>query len=200
MAHVPHQKSNTRFLIASFLFFLSILASFLFNFLAHNAESYWVLNKPIASGTTIVSSDLQLRKATLDSSITGYLTSKSSPVGFRATRNLVAGELLARSALSASHSASDVVTLSISIRAVDLPESVQSGDVVDLYFVDGNINQSATVEPYRVVERAFVLGVTRNSANFSSDIALTISIDNRYTSQVLSATAHGRVVAVLSVD
>lgn len=189
---------QTRLLIASALFSLSIFSSFLFNFLSHNKESYWILKNPIAAGSTINSSDIELRKAALDPTMTAYLSSKSSPIGLMANRNLVVGELLTRNALNQTRSTSDFVTLSVSIRAVDLPESVRPGDVVDLYAVADKRSQALSTEPSRVAERAFVLGVSRNSANFSSDVALTISIDNRFTTQVLSATADGRLVTVLS--
>lgn len=193
------RNSHTRLIVASSLFALSILASFLFTYTSHQGEKHWVLTHPVAKGVQISESDLTLVRASLATPIHFYLTSQENPFGFISKRNLRAGELLTSFDLSSDRSLLTTESISLAVRASDIPISVQMGDLVTLYQVHDSRNGEAVQPPTEVVSGVFIQEISRKSANFGSDIAVTISLNRRDIPGVLHATASGRIV-VASVN
>jgi hypothetical protein len=197
--NTPNPKnSQTRLIVASTLFALSILASFLFTYTSHLGEKYWVLTQPIAKGVQIGESDLTLVKASLASPIRSYLSSSDNPVGSISQRNLRAGELLSEADISIDSSLLTTESISLAVRAADIPLSVQIGDLVTLYQVHDARNGEVVQPPNEVISAVFIQDISRKSANFGSDIALTISLNRRDVPAVLQASASGRIVVATS--
>ena len=188
------KNSHTRLIVASSLFVLSILASFLFTYTSHLGEKYWVLSRPVAVGAEISNRDLHLVKASLASPISEYLSARENPVGSISMRNLHSGELLRSSDISSdrTHLASE--NISLAVRAVDIPPSVQIGELVTLYQVQDSRNGEVVQPPTEVISGVFVRDISRKSANFGSDIALTISLNRHDVPKILLASASGRIV------
>jgi len=198
MSNLSHKKSQQRLIIAGALFFTSILASFLISYLSQSGAHYWVLTHPLARGTQIESSDISLVKISLGEGVRGYLSSTANPIGSITRRSINAGELINQSDLSTNSEDLTSESLSISIRASDISPSISSGSLISLYQVHDARNGEVVPEPVRVLTGVFVKEVSRKSANFGSDLSLTITVNRDDVTNILSATSSGRIVVVSS--
>ena len=198
MSNIESKKSQQRLIIAGALFFTSILASFLIAYLSQSGSHYWVLREPLPRGVQIQSSDLLLTKASLGLDARGYISSAENVVGSITRRNLSRGELLNSNDLSDDSSDLTSESLSISIRATDISATSSTGDLVSLYQVHDARNGEAVPEPLRILTGVYIREISRKSANFGSDISLTVTIDRDDVGRLLSATSSGRIVVVSS--
>jgi hypothetical protein len=198
MSNIESKKSQQRLIIAGALFFTSILASFLIAYLSQSGSHYWVLREPLPRGVQIQSSDLLLTKASLGLDARGYISSAENVVGSITRRNLSRGELLNTNDLSDDSSELTSESLSISIRATDISATSSTGDLVSLYQVHDARNGEAVPEPLRILTGVYIREISRKSANFGSDISLTVTIDRDDVGRLLSATSSGRIVVVSS--
>jgi hypothetical protein len=107
---------------------------------------------------------------------------------------LQSGELLRSSDISSDSSYLTTENISLAVRAADIPSSVQIGELVSLYQVQDSRNGEVVQQPTEVISGVFVRDISRKSANFGSDVALTISINRRDIPTVLQASASGRLV------
>jgi hypothetical protein len=196
MHPTPEQKSHTRLIIASALFLLSIATSFGFSFLAHRGVSYWVITHPVAQGSALTSSDLARVTSSIDRSISSYISASENPIGMIARRNMPAGVFIDRRDLAADSGELSTADVSISVRAADMPANVGVGANVSLYHLVDSRNGEVVMDPELILERAFVKEVARKSANFASDITLTITLNERDLPYLLQATTLGRLVVV----
>jgi hypothetical protein len=192
------KKSHTRLLIAGSLFFTSIAASLLIAYLSSLGGKYWVLNHPLPQGVELTASDISLTKVALGRGAQGYISSSLNPIGSITLRNLSAGTLLNISDLKRGGDGLDSESLSISVRAADLPATINVGEIVSLYRVFDARNGEAVPEPQRVISGVFIKEISQKGANFGGDIALTISLHRDEVQTVLSATSSGRLVVVAS--
>jgi hypothetical protein len=194
-----HQKqSNTRLLIAGALFFTSIIASLIIAYLSSTGDSYWVLKRPLSQGVMIGSADIDTVKITLGRGAIGYLSSPQNPVGLVTRRHLSAGEILNTGDLSANREDLDRESLSIGVRVADIPVATTAGDLVTLYQIFDARNGEDVPEPVRIISGVFIKEISRESANFGSDLGLTISLRREDVPLVLAATSSGRIVVVAS--
>lgn len=198
MTNLQSKKSQQRLYIAGALFLTSILASFLIAYLSQSGSHYWVLREPLPRGVQIQSSDLLLTKASLGLDARGYISSSENVVGSITRRNLNRGELLNSNDVSDDPSGLNSESLSISIRATDISPTNMPGDLVSLYQVHDARNGEAIPEPLRILTGVYLREISRKSANFGSDISLTVTIDRDDVGRLLSATSSGRIVVVSS--
>lgn len=198
MSLTTEKKSNSRLIIAGALFLTSIIASFAISYIANSGSHYWVLKEPLSRGVQIASSDLALVKMTLGKNARGYISDSSNPVGSITRRSLLSGELLNTNDITNNSEELLTESLSISIRATDIPQSTLPGDIVTLYQVFDARNGEEVMPPQRVISGVFIKEVARKSANFGSDLSLTISVQRDDVPLVLSATSSGRIVVVAS--
>ena len=198
MTNLQSKKSQQRLYIAGALFLTSILASFLIAYLSQSGSHYWVLREPLPRGVQIQSSDLLLTKASLGLDARGYISSAENVVGSITRRNLNRGELLNSNDVSDDSSGLTSESLSISIRATDISPTNMPGDLVSLYQVHDARNGEAIPEPLRILTGVYLREISRKSANFGSDISLTVTIDRDDVGRLLSATSSGRIVVVSS--
>ena len=198
MTNLQSKKSQQRLYIAGALFLTSILASFLIAYLSQSGSHYWVLREPLPRGVQIQSSDLLLTKASLGLDARGYISSSENVVGSITRRNLNRGELLNSNDVSDDSSGLTSESLSISIRATDISPTNMPGDLVSLYQVHDARNGEAIPEPLRILTGVYLREISRKSANFGSDISLTVTIDRDDVGRLLSATSSGRIVVVSS--
>ena len=198
MSNIQSKKSQQRLVIAGALFFTSILASFLISYLSQSGSQYWVLKEPLPRGVQIQSGDLLLSKASLGLDARGYIDSAENVVGSITRRNLSRGEFLNINDVSDDTDELTSESLSISIRATDISSTAMPGDLVSLYQVHDARNGEATPELRRILTGVYIREISRKSANFGSEISLTVTIDRDDVATLLSATSSGRLVVVSS--
>ncbi len=198
MPNLQSKKSSQRLAIAVALFFASILASFLIAYASQGGERYWVAKYPLARGVQIEASDLALIKSTLGVGVRGYFSSEDNPIGSITRRNMAEGELINMNDLSVNSEDLTSESLSISIRSSDISPTVAAGAIVSLYQVHDARNGEVVPEPVRVLSGVFVNDVSRKSANFGTDLTLTLTVSREDIATLLSATSSGRIVVVTS--
>lgn len=198
MHKINENKSQRRLIIATSLFGLSILASFLISYTSNLGDQYWVIAKPVARGVQLTGGDLALVKSKLDKHLSGYLKEKSKPIGSITTRNLEAGYFISRRDISENSTLLQSENVSIAVRASDIPTSTKVGDLISIFQVHDARNGEAIIEPIRILSGVFVYEISRKSANFASDLAITLTLDRDDVPALLSATSDGRLVLVSS--
>lgn len=198
MAIHTEKKSNNRLIIAGALFLASVIASLLISFLSNTGQQYWMLTHPLPQGVRIESSDLAPATATLDRNLRGYLSNSQPIVGAITRRPLGAGELLRSDAITDAKSELVTVTLSLQVRAADIPIAAAAGDFVTLYQLFDARNGETALPPRKILSEVFIDEISRKSANFGSDVSLTIALHRDDVATVLEATSSGRIVIVAS--
>lgn len=198
MPQTHSKKSQQRLAIAGSLFFASVLASLLISYLSQSGTKYWVLKEPLPSGVHIQASDLAIVKATLGQGVRGYLTFDENLIGSITRRNLSGGELININDISDDARNLTSESLSISIRSSDIGAATSPGDLVSLYHVHDARNGEIVPPPARILTGVYIREISRKSANFGSDISLTVTVDREDVSTLLSATSSGRIVVVSS--
>lgn len=188
------KSSQTRLVVASSLFLLSIVASFLISFTARLGDQYWVTTRALPSGVQITQGDVALVKATIPQQLESYLRSEENPVGSITTRNLPARDLLSTVDISNDSNLLRSEEISLAVRSVDIPMTITPGELISLYQVIDSRNGEPPIDPRQIISGVFLQEVTRKSANFASDVSITISLDRADIPLVLSATSAGRIV------
>ena len=196
---MPAKKtSRTRFIFALVLCGGALVASFLMSRAAASRENYWVVLHPISAGTAIEARDLGYQSVVLGTSAGTYLPATTNPIGSITRRRLATGELLEGSALTEDSVFLTHQQLSLSIRSVDIPSSIQIGELISLYQVHDRRSGDSEIAPDYILGEVFVSALDRKGSNFGGEVALTISVDRSDVPAVLAATTSGRIVAVRS--
>jgi hypothetical protein len=165
---------------------------------ANHSEKYWVVTRPIAAGTQVESSDVGLQSVSLGSSSHHYLSFAANPIGSITVRNLSTGELLQSSALTDDSLAMNHQQLALSIRSVDLPSTVEVGEVVTIFQLHDAKNGETSEPPHHIASGVFITSIDRKGSNFGGEVAITISIDRDVIGELLAASTSGRLVVVSS--
>jgi len=196
---MPAKKtSRARFILALTLCAGALLASFLMSRAAASRENYWVVLHPISAGTAIEARDLGSQSVVLGTSAGSYLSATTNPIGSITRRRLAAGELLEGSALTEDSVFLTHQQISLSVRSVDIPNSIQIGELISLYQVHDRRSGESEIAPDYILGEVFVAALDRKGSNFGGEVALTISVDRSDVPAVLAATTSGRIVAVRS--
>ena len=192
------KNSQTRLIVASALCAAALLASFAMSKAANQREKYWVVLKPVAVGTQLEPSDIGFQMVALGSSGANYLGEQSNPIGSITRRPLSVGDLLEIDSLTDNSSAMVNQQLSISLRNVDIPSTLQVGEVVTIFQLHDASNGESALEPNHVLSGVFIVGLDRKGSNFGGEAALTISVNRDTVLELLAATTSGRLVIVRS--
>lgn len=192
------KNSQTRLIVASALCAAALLASFAMSKAANQREKYWVVLKPVAVGTQLEQADVGYQMVALGNSGGNYLSEQSNPVGSITKRPLNPGDLLEINSLTNSSAALVNQQLSISLRNVDIPSTLQVGEVVTIFQLHDASNGEAALEPNHILSGVFIVALDRKGSNFGGEAALTISVNRDSVSDLLSATTSGRLVIVRS--
>ena len=194
----PKKSPQNRVVLTAILVSAALAASFAMSLAANQRERYWITLNPISAGSELRAGDIGYASASLGAAQSGYMTGSSNPTGSIALRRIPAGELVHRSAITQNPIALTHSELSLSVRAVDIPSDVSVGELVTMYHLHDAQNGEEEEPLQRILGGVFVTSIDRKSANFGSDVALTVSINREYIEEVLSATTSGRIVIVRS--
>lgn len=193
---VVKKKSQSRLYLAIALCCGALLASYLMSRAANTQEPYWVVVRPIAAGTQIEAADLGQQFVTLGSVAGKYLPIATNPIGSIARRRMMTGELLLGSSLTDDARALTHQEISVSVRAVDIPVDVSTGELISLYQVHDVREVNSMIAPKFVTSGAFVTSIDRKGSNFGGEVALGLSLERSEIASVLAASTSGRLVVV----
>mgnify|MGYP000081208338 CR=1 FL=1 len=192
------KSQQTRFVVATALFAAAVISALALTALGNRTETFWVARHSLVPGTQISANDLDQVEVALGALSGSYLSKRSSPVGSYLLRAVPAGELLSLNSVSDLPSGEKSGQVPISIRSSDLPSDVEIGEPVNIYWVHEPTGMEKVGPPELVVSNAYLDSINRKASNFGSDISLTVSIANIQISNLLAATANGRLVIVRS--
>jgi hypothetical protein len=121
-------------------------------------------------------------------------------IGSFITRAQSAGELISIDDVSDLAPSQRTQQVPIAVRSSDLPIDISIGEAINIYWVpEPSMGGVQIGMPEVVVKNAYIRSIDRKSANFSSDIALTISLIDSQIINLLDATVSGRLVIVRSL-
>lgn len=163
---------------------------------ADDTEPVWALRRDLSAGAAVTTGDLRTVQVRLPGeSRDRYYRGDRAPETGRLTRDLRAGELLARSALAGAD-AEDLVEVPVSVAGEDLPRSVRAGSTVDVWVTaSGEQRARLALEGVRVVA---VSGATTSLApQTTRQVLLGVPADEAGgLGDALGSLAEGRVVVV----
>ena len=194
----PKKNSYSRLIVSIALCSAALIASYAMSIAANHTEKFWVVIHPVAAGTQLEGSDLGLQSVSLGSLSNRYLSHAANPIGSITLRNLSIGELLQSAALTDDSQAMDHQQLSISIRSVDLPTTVEVGEVVTIFQLHDANNGESKEPPHHIASGVFIASIDRKGSNFGGEVAITISVERDSIPDLLAATTSGRLVIVKS--
>ncbi len=163
---------------------------------ADDTEPVWALRRDLSAGSAVTADDLRTVQVRLPGGSRERYYRGDEAVGTgRLARDLHAGELLARSALTGDD-AEDLVEVPVSVAGEDLPRSVRPGSTVDVWVTaSGERRARMALEGARVVA---VSGATTSLApQTTRQVLLGVPADEAdRLGDALGSLAEGRVVVV----
>lgn len=192
------KAAQTRLVVAISLFAAAIISAMALTALGNQSDTYWVAGKSLIPGTQISESDLDEIQVSLGEANGRYLSKSAMVTGAYVLRSIQKGELISTSSLSDTPSVFKSGQVPISIRASDLPEDIELGEAINIYWVPEAIGLEKPQMPELVISGALLNSVNRKAGNFGSEISLTVSVQNSEIFALLKATASGRLVIVRS--
>ena len=197
LSRMPQKKnSHTRLVLAITLCIAAMVASYAMSLAANQKENYWMIARPVSSGTQLEAQYLKFQAVVLGASSPSYISAKFNPIGSFTLRNLSPGELLDAKALSSDQQALTNQQVSVSMRLVDIPAQIALGETINIYQLHDSQNGELPDKPQKILNRAFVSSIDRKGTNFGGEVALTISINRADITNLLWATSSGRLVAI----
>jgi hypothetical protein len=203
-ARSSHQLSSSilfkspRVIVAGVLFFAALLSSFAFAALSNRSSSYWVLSHPVAAGSLLTSSDLELIDASLVDNQDLYLPEALSPIGSTTTRYIAAGEFIATTAVTEDIQEFDAEQVPLNVATSDIPKTIEVGEPVSIYWVPEPQDSQSLSTPELLLTGVFLRSIDRKSSNFGNGMVITVSVDNSQVERLLAGTSNGRLVIVKS--
>jgi hypothetical protein len=192
------KAAQTRLVVAISLFAAAVISAMALTALGNQSDTYWVAGESLIPGTQISESDLEEIQVSLGEANGRYLSKSAMVAGAYVLRSIQKGELISTSSLSDTPSFLESGQVPISIRASDLPEDIELGEVINIYWVPEAIGLEKPQMPELAISGALLNSVNRKAGNFGSEISLTVSVQNSEIFALLKATASGRLVIVRS--
>ena len=191
------KAAQTRFIVAVSLFAAALISALALTALGNRTDSYWVAKSALAPGVEITRDQISLVKVALGESASRYISNSTPLEGSFITRAQSAGELISIDDVSDLAPTQRTQQVPIAVRSSDLPIDISIGEAINIYWVPESAMGGVQIGvPEVVVKNAYIRSIDRKSANFSSDIALTISLIDSQIINLLDATVSGRLVIV----
>ena len=191
------KAAQTRFIVAVSLFAAALISALALTALGNRTDSYWVAKSALAPGVEITRNQIALVKVALGESASRYISSSTPLEGSYITRAQSAGELISIDDVSDLAPTQRTQQVPIAVRSTDLPIDISIGEAINIYWVPDSAMGGVQIGvPEVVVKNAYIRAIDSKSANFSSDIALTITLIDSQIINLLDATVSGRLVIV----
>jgi hypothetical protein len=192
------KAAQTRLVVAVSLFAAAVISAMALTALGNQSDTYWIASNSLIPGAQISESDLAEVEVSLGDTSSRYLSIDVLAAGAYVMRAIQKGELIAISSVSDLPSTLKSGQVPISIRSSDLPEDIELGESINIYWVKEAMGIEKPQAPELVISGAFLNSINRKASNFGSDISLTVSVENSEIFGLLGATASGRLVIVRS--
>lgn len=192
------KAAQTRLVVAVSLFAAAVISAMALTALGNQSDTYWSARNSLIPGVQISESDLEEVDVSLGEVSGRYLSIDVMAAGAYVLRAIQKGELIAISSVSDTPSSIKSGQVPISIRSSDLPDDIELGESINIYWVKEAIGIEKPLTPELVISGAFLNSINRKASNFGSDISLTVSVENSEIFELLRATASGRLVIVRS--
>jgi len=191
------KAAQTRFIVAVSLFAAALISALALTALGNRTDSYWVAKSALAPGVEISRDQIALVRIALGESASRYISSSTPLEGSYITRAQSAGELISIDDVSDLAPTQRTQQVPIAVRSSDLPIDISIGEAINIYWVPDSAMGGVQIGvPEVVVKNAYIRAIDRKSANFSTDISLTISLIDSQIINLLDATVSGRLVIV----
>ena len=194
----PDKAAQTRLVVAVSLFAAAIISAMALTALGNQSDTYWVARESLIPGMQISENDLAEIEVSLGEANGRYFSKVALVSGAYVLRSIQKGELISISSVSDTPSVLKSGQVPISIRASDLPEDIELGEEINIYWVPETIGIEKPQAPELAISGAFLNSINRKAGNFGSEISLTVSVRNSEIFDLLKATASGRLVIVRS--
>ena len=194
----PDKAAQTRLVVAISLFAAAIISAMALTALGNRSDTYWVARESLIPGMQISENDLAEIEVSLGEANGRYFSKVALVSGAYVLRSIQKGELISISSVSDTPSVLKSGQVPISIRASDLPEDIELGEEINIYWVPETIGIEKPQAPELAISGAFLNSINRKAGNFGSEISLTVSVQNSEIFDLLKATASGRLVIVRS--
>ena len=195
------KAAQTRFIVAVSLFAAALISALALTALGNRTDSYWIAKNDLAPGSEISRDQITFVKVALGESASRYISSSTPLAGSFITRAQSAGELISIDDVSDLAPTQRTQQVPIAVRSTDLPIDISIGEAINIYWVPDSAMGGVQIGvPEVVVKNAYIRSIDRKSANFSSDIALTISLIDSQIINLLDATVSGRLVIVRALE
>ena len=192
------KAAQTRLVVAVSLFAAAVISAMALTALGNQSDIYWVARQSLIPGQQISEIDLAEIEVALGEADGRYLSKNALVAGAYVVRAIQKGELISISSVSDTPSALKSGQVPISIRASDLPEDIELGESINIYWVPEVVGIEKPQAPELAISGAFLNSINRKAGNFGSDISLTVSVQNSEIFALLRATVSGRLVIVRS--
>ena len=191
------KAAQTRFIVAVSLFAAAIISALSLTALGNRTDSYWVAARNLAPGSEISPDDIYLVKVALGDISSDYISGETPLVGSYLIRAQSAGELIALNEVSDLAPTDRAQQVPIAVLSSDLPTDISIGEAINIYWVPDSAMGGVQIgSPEIVVKQAYIRSLDRKSSNFSSEVALTISLLDTQIINLLNSTVSGRLVIV----
>lgn len=191
------KAAQTRFIVAVSLFAAAIISALSLTALGNRTDSYWVAASNLAPGSEITPDDIYLVKVALGDISSDYISGETLIVGSYLIRAQSAGELIALNEVSDLAPTDRAQQVPIAVLSSDLPTDISIGEAINIYWVPDSAMGGVQIgSPEIVVRQAYIRSLDRKSSNFSSEVALTISLLDTQIINLLNSTVSGRLVIV----
>ena len=192
------KAAQTRLVVAISLFAAAIISAMALTALGNQSDTYWVARESLIPGMQISENDLAEIEVSLGEANGRYFSKVALVSGAYVLRSIQKGELISISSVSDTPSVLKSGQVPISLRASDLPEDIELGEEINIYWVPETIGIEKPQAPELAISGAFLNSINRKAGNFGSEISLTVSVRNSEIFDLLKATASGRLVIVRS--
>ena len=192
------KAAQTRLVVAISLFAAAVISAMALTALGNQSDTYWVAGESLVPGSQIAESDLGEIQVSLGEANGRYISKSSMVAGAYVLRSIQKGELISISSVSDTPSGLKSGQVPIAIRESDLPEDIELGEAINIYWVPEANGIQEPQLPELAISGALLNSINRKAGNFGSEISLTVSVQNSEIFALLKATASGRLVIVRS--